>query len=197
MVAAILSGGRNSRYPSLKGFIELGGMGIIERTMMMLRGLGHEVVISTNEPEHYFTLGVPLIGDTVPSAGPMSGIVSVMDATGADELFVIACDMPFVRAEVISYIIGQRAKEATVPLLGGRPEPLLAVYTKDATQRMRQMIGEGNTSIAKMLQEMDVRYISEEELKAIDPSGESFMNINTPEDYDRAVKHMGSKAMSS
>lgn len=197
MLAAILSGGKNSRYPSLKGLIEIDGAGIIERSIVMLRGLGIDVAISTNEPEHYFGFGVPLIGDTVPSAGPMSGIVSVMDAMGAEELFAIACDMPFVRAEMVRYIIEHRAKEATVPVIGGRPEPLLAVYTRAAAERMRGLIHEGSTSIAQMLPRMDVRYIEDEELRAIDPEGESFLNINTPEDYDRAIKHRGKQALSS
>jgi molybdopterin-guanine dinucleotide biosynthesis protein A len=38
-----------------------------------------------------------------------------------------------------------------------------------------------------MLEEVDVHYIEEEEVKKIDPEGRSFVNINTLEDYKREL----------
>jgi molybdopterin-guanine dinucleotide biosynthesis protein A len=186
MVSVILSGGGNTRFPLLKGFIEVSGKRLIESNLELLRGITGEVVISTNAPEHYFYLGVPLIGDVKGPAGPMSGIYSPLYCTGADEVFVTACDMPYLNSELISYIISNRGKEATVPVFGGRPEPLLAVYTSGLLETMKRLINEGMTSITHMLKEIDVKYIGEEEVKRIDREGRSFININTPEDYERA-----------
>lgn len=187
MTSAILSGGENSRFPAPKGFIEVEGRRLIERNLKILREATDEVVISTNDPELYFYLGVPLIGDVIGPSGPMSGIYSVLLCTGAPEVFVTACDMPFIKPELISYIIGKSAGDATVPVFRGRPEPLLAVYSRGIMKTLENRIKQGRTSLS-LLDEVNVRYIEEGDVRKIDPEGKSFININTPEDYERVFK---------
>jgi molybdopterin-guanine dinucleotide biosynthesis protein A len=189
MVSAVLSGGENRRFPFTKGFIELNGKRIIESTVETLKQITKKVVISTNEPESYFYLGVPLTGDIIKHAGPMGGIHSVLVGTDEHEVFVIACDMPFIKPELINYIISRKAKDATVPVFNKRPEPLLAVYTKNIIKLMEDMISKRQLALTDMLKEIDVQYIREEEVRRIDPEGRSFININTLEDFERASKN--------
>lgn len=186
MVSAILAGGQNSRLPFLKGFIDVGGRRLIEANIGLLRAITGEVVISTNKPEVYFHLGVPLIGDVVEPAGPMTGILSVLLGTGAPEVLVTACDMPFLNPELIRYIIGRRGGDATVPVFGGRPQPLLAVYSESAKKTIEEMLKTGRRALGDLLGELDARYIEEEDIRRIDPEGRSFVNINTIEDFQRA-----------
>jgi len=191
MVALVLAGGENRRYPEPKGLIEVRGHKIIERHIHVFRSLGLMPHISTNSPEVYAFTGVPLIKDSVPSAGPMSGIVSAFESTGADEMLVTACDMPFILTEMIEYIISHRSGEATVPSPSGVPEPLLAVYTRSASEKMRKCLSEGRASMRDMLRLLDTRLIGDSEIKDIDPEGVSFVNINTPGDYQRAFGNTG------
>jgi molybdopterin-guanine dinucleotide biosynthesis protein A len=191
MISAILAGGENRRFPNLKGFIEVEGSPIIVRTLALLRKVSEQVVISTNHPERYFHLGAPMAGDVIKDSGPMGGIVSLFLATGANELFVSACDMPFIHIDIIKYIIKSRSGQATVPVIGGKPEPLLAVYTREAAGVMERDLRSGQRSLQRMFNELDVTYIDEDRLRPIDPSGRSFVNINTPEDYERVF---GSRA---
>ena len=190
MIAVILAGGDNTRFPIPKGLIEIRGQKIIQRHAEVFRALGIRTVISTNQPEHYGFMDLELIADTVERAGPMSGIVSVFDATGADEIIVAACDMPFIKPEMIQYIVDNKSGEATVPCPGGKPEPLLAVYTSEAAQKMRRRIQEGRASIRRLIETLDARLISAEEINMIDPAGDSFVNINTPEDYAQALERL-------
>jgi len=191
MIALVLAGGENTRYPLPKGLIEVRGQRIIERQIELFRSLGLSPYISTNSPRLYDFTGVPLIADSVESSGPMSGIVSAFDATGADELMVTACDMPFIRAEMIEYIIKHRKGEATVPAPSGVPEPLLAVYARSASETMRRCLMEGRASMRDMLRLLDAKLISDREIREIDPGCESFVNINTPGDYQRAFGNTG------
>lgn len=185
MVSAILAGGENRRFPSLKGFIEVEGSPIIVRNLALLRKVSERVVISTNQPERYFHLGAPMAGDVIRDSGPMGGIVSLFLATRAEELLISACDMPFIHIDIIKYIIKSRSGQATVPVIGGEPEPLLAVYTREASGVMERELREGQRSLRRMLNALDVTYIDEDRLRQIDPTGRSFVNINTPEDYER------------
>lgn len=191
MIAAIIAGGDNTRYPMPKGLIDVNGKRIIEAQMETLSSLGLEVVISTNSPGQYGYTGARLIADTIKRAGPMSGVVSVFDATGADEIFITACDMPFIMPEMIEYIISNKGRQATVPYPGGEPEPLLALYSREAAEVMRRRIEKDNASMRRMLGAIEVRRISDEEIKNIDPARKSFININTPQDFEAAAKARG------
>lgn len=186
MISVILAGGENRRFPSLKGFIEVGGATIIERTLDILRQTSEKTFICTNEPERYFSLGVPLIGDVVKSSGPLGGIVSAFTATDSEEILVTACDMPFIKPELIQYIIEKKGLQATVPVFNGRPEPLLAVYSRSALQTMVGELMKGQRSLTAMLGRLDVLYLEETWIRKIDPEGKSFFNINTPEDFEKA-----------
>ncbi len=191
MTSVVLAGGVNTRYPTPKAFIEVEGVPLIRRTLDVLKqASGPDIVISTNAPELYFHLGVPLIGDTIKGAGPMGGIVSVFEATGVDELFVAACDMPFIKAEIVQYILDNRDREggrATVCIMNGRPQPLLAVYTRALLDGMKERLAMGRNSLMWAVEEMEAKLLEEESLRAIDPEGLSFANVNTPEDFEIIV----------
>lgn len=187
MIATILSGGRGKRFPYPKGLIDIGGKKLIEINITLLRELVEEVVISSNTPELYFHNGLPVVGDVITQSGPMSGIFSVLFYSKAPEIFVTACDMPYIKKELVMYIIKNKADQATVPIFQGRPEPLLAVYSRELLNIMEELIRTGNNSLTRMLDMIDVNYIEEEDIKKVDLDGRSFININTPEDYEREI----------
>ena len=189
MTGLILSGGENSRIPYLKGFLAVEGETIIGRSLHVLRKVFGRVVISTNSPQWYFRFGVPLIGDVRREQGPMIGILSVLAAAG-EEIFVTACDMPFINEGLIRYMADVFQKEcgavdAVVPVFTGKKEPLFAVYSVRVADTIEKMLGEGKRGLIEMLDRMEVRYIPEEEVRRFDPAGRSFVNINTMEDYHK------------
>lgn len=190
MISVILSGGRNSRYPTKKGFIEVQGRPIIERNLELLRELTGQVVISTNEPELYFHLRAPLIGDVTDSSGPMSGIYSALYSTGAEEVLVTACDMPFLNNDLLRYIIENKGSDATVPVFNGNPEPLVAVYSRRLMPVMQRLLKSKTTSLIRMLKETEVKFITEDEVRSIDPDGRCFVNINTVEEYEKEIQEI-------
>jgi molybdopterin-guanine dinucleotide biosynthesis protein A len=188
MVSAILAGGRNTRYPSTKAFIEVEGTRLVERTLFELRKLGSSVVISTNAPEDFFYLGVPLVGDIVQGKGPMGGLLSLFKATGADEVLIVACDMPFVSGSVLELLADSPQAMATICRRDGRAEPLLAKYNASIVPELLSRIEGDRLSMRRMIEAMDVLYIEEEQWREVDPGGRSFLNINTPDDYKVVIE---------
>lgn len=216
MTGVILSGGENLRMPVLKGFLKVGGRPIIERSLGVLMEIFGRAVISANMPEKYFRFGVPLIGDLKKERGPMTGILSALIATGEESVFVVACDMPFISAELIRYMVdkyriqdtefrsqksakskipnSRRSSEnlkskiiryyAVIPVFNNRPEPLFGIYTRSGIDIMDSAIADGQRGIYKLLESMNVLFISEEEVRGIEPEGKSFVNINTVADYE-------------
>ncbi len=194
MLGVVLAGGENTRLPLLKGFMEIGGRPVIEAEVELLRGIFREVVISANEPELYFYLGAPVIGDIIKNTGPAGGILSALIGTQAEEVFVTACDMPFVRPELIRLIVSRKGGDATVPVFNGRPEPLLAVYSRgiiktlEGELRAPTILGARPPALRDILKEADTVYITEEEVREVDPEGVSFTNINTGKDFKNALR---------
>ncbi len=192
ITGVILAGGENRRFPILKGFIELEGVPLIKRNTDLLRGLFREVFVSTNMPEHYFFLGVPLIGDVLPSRGPMSGIHSCLLNAGGDAVFISACDMPFLRAEVVALLCEEHRRasasgriDITIPVYDGTPQPLLGVYAKTVLPLLEEGVLSDRTSMKRFFEEAATHFIGEALLRETDPDGRSFININTPEDFQR------------
>lgn len=193
MTGVILAGGENRRFPSLKGFIKIGDSTIIEKNLSLMKGMFDTVFISTNMPEKYFYLGVSLIGDVLPSRGPMSGIYSSLINSKGDCVFAVACDMPFVKKEVISFICDRHADlrshsiDAVIPICNNEPQPLFGVYCKTALSYLEEGIVNKKTSLKRFLDKIRTKFIDEPEIRKIDPDGASFVNINTPEDYEKLI----------
>ncbi len=189
MDALILAGGENKRFPLIKGFLEVDGKRIIESNIELLSKIFDKVIISVNDPELYFYLGAAMVGDVVEYRGPMTGILSALTIPEVSEIFVTACDMPFINAMLIKYIVDKWEErwDAVIPIFDKKPQPLLGIYSKRIAKSMEQSIKNGERSLREFLRGINVLYINEEEVRNIDPEGRSFININTIEDFQKEI----------
>ena len=191
MDALILAGGENRRFVSHKALAEVRGKRIIETTIELFKKYFKNVYISTNTPEILFYLGLPMIGDLMQQKGPMAGIYSSLVATGAEELFVAACDMPFIQAGVLELIIGHfKGQHALLPVYEGRPQPLFGIYSTSLQEAMKDHMLQNRKAMWDLLQDIRPALIAEEEVRAADPEDKTFININTIEEYRNLVVHI-------
>src|SRR4030042_4003710 len=145
MDALILAGGENKRFPVIKGFLEVDGKRVIESNIELLSKIFDRVIISANDPELYFYLGATMVGDVVEYRGPMTGILSAFTIPEVSEIFVTACDMPFIKPELIKYIVDKCEKkyDAAIPIFDKKPQQLFGIYSKRLAKRMEQRIENG------------------------------------------------------
>lgn len=194
IAGVVLAGGENRRFPRLKAFIKLEGGTIIERNIALLREAFEKVIISANIPEAYFSLGEVMVGDILLSRGPMSGIYSSLTASGFEAVFVMACDMPFVKSSVISLMLDKHldalAKgqvDATIPVFNGKVQPLPGIYCRTLLPAMEYRILNGKTSMSSLLDEVRTNFVPETDIKKVDAEGRSFVNINNVADYEAFI----------
>jgi molybdopterin-guanine dinucleotide biosynthesis protein A len=94
-------------------------------------------------------------------------------------VFVFACDMPGLNADLITYmknIPGEH--DAVVPLIGGQYEPLHAIYANTCLAPIEQIIRAGQRRVVSFFDRVSVCPVTEEEIrKFVDPSL-AFRNIN-------------------
>jgi molybdopterin-guanine dinucleotide biosynthesis protein A len=185
MDALILSGGGARRMGGrTKAFLLLGGRSFIERIVETVTPLVDSVILSTNEPERYGHLGVRIVADAEQGGGPLLGIRAGLQASTADACFVAAADAPLLQPALVRLLSArERDCEAVVPIWGGKVEPLCAVYSRRCLPAIERSLDQGR--IVSFFPFVRVCWVPEDEVRAADPRGLSFINVNTPEDLRR------------
>lgn len=189
MTGVILAGGSNRRYPILKGLIEFKGKRLIERVMDSLNIL-ERIIIITNRPDAYFYLGIPMYGDLIDFRCPLTGIYTAL-FNSRDDILVSACDMPYINPEIVRLIKDEaterfKSYDAIIPIFNERPQPLLGAYSKRLIPEIKKWLEQKRCNMTEFINHITTYYLEESQIKAIDPEGLSFININTLEDKEKA-----------
>jgi FdhD protein len=187
--AAILAGGASSRMGTNKALLMVDGAPIITRTYQILAHLFHEVIIVTNTPEEYDFLPCRKVPDIYPDIGSIAGLHSALAHSTTGRTFVTACDMPFIEAATIRHLckLQQCGFDAVIPFSAGGQEPLHAVYAAKCRVVFENAIQSDERKILNILARMNIRLVTWDEMQGLSASARSFLNVNTPEEYD-AIK---------
>ena len=180
----ILAGGRASRMGGRdKAFAAIDGEPIAVRTVRLFQGLFEQVIVSTNRPERFASFGVETVPDLRPGCGPLAGIEAAMLASRHPWMFVVACDMPGLDADVIRWLLERpRASDAVVPRWEADVEPLHALYAVHTLHAVQECLAAGRHALRDFLPAIRVDYVGEDELRALGGAARSLLNVNTPEE---------------
>jgi molybdopterin-guanine dinucleotide biosynthesis protein A len=129
----------------------------------------------------------PTVPDVYPNWGALGGLHAALTACRRDWAIVVACDLPFVTAELFLHLADLRLDhEAVVPIQqDSRPQPLAALYRPEpCLKRATELIEAGRRRPLDLLKLVNPRWVSFEEIMNLDQAERFFVNINTPEDYD-------------
>lgn len=187
MVGVILVGGKSRRYGRNKALELFQGERLIDRRVRKIRALFPEVLVITNEPELYLHLDVTVVRDVIPRQGPLGGIYTGLLFAQGENVFITACDMPFVRPALIRRMVQLAGDyDVVVPQKKEGLEPLHAIYSPRCLPHTKKMLDRGELQVISFFPAVEVYRISSEEIGQLDPKGLSFFNINTPDDMHRA-----------
>jgi molybdopterin-guanine dinucleotide biosynthesis protein A len=185
--AAVMAGGKSRRMGSDKAWLDVGdGRPIVQRVIDVVREVADDVLIVAND-ERYGTLGPRVIPDRWPDGGALGGIGTGIGAAAHDRVLVVACDMPFLRAEVLRYLVEQAdGVDAVVPRIGGEHQTLHALYTKACLAPIERAVAAGKMRVISFFGDVRIRALDEADLRPFDPDLRSFTNVNTPEELEAA-----------
>lgn len=189
--AAILAGGRGIRLGMNKARLKIGGKLVLDHTTDCLREMFPEIIVilqAGDRAERAIGLAdVRVVTDVLPSDGPLVGIYTALAHLSTPYVFVMACDMPYPNMELVRLLLSEaEGREVVVPRMRDHLEPLFAVYSRDLLNKVRAFLDQGRLKIPDLIEELDVRYVEEDEVAACDPEFRSFFNINTIEDLESA-----------
>lgn len=184
----ITAGGRSSRMGRDKAWLPFGERSMIEMIVDALKPVSHGVSIIANDDE-YLRLGLPVIKDANRGIGPIEAVRAALASSRAPYVALLGCDLPFVTAELISLLIGLcRDYQAVVPVSRGlKLEPLCAVYSTSALAIVEEMIERRDLKVRLLFERVRTRFVAFEEIEHLAGSSLFFENINTPEEYERAL----------
>ena len=136
---------------------------------------------------------IQVLRDEIPDAGPLAGIAQALawlqttqDAPTA--AFVTSCDVPLLKPDVIGLLRNQLTEEfeAVVVRDSDFAYPLCAIYRLTAAATAAGLITSGQHRATALSENLHTCWLSLDAIRTVDPDLESFLNCNTPEDYEKA-----------
>jgi molybdopterin-guanine dinucleotide biosynthesis protein A len=167
------------------------GQPLIQRVADRLAPIADELIVTTNRPDDYRFLGFPLFPDLKPGHGALGGLYTALSSATCETVAVVACDMPFASASLIeaaSRLLVQEEADVVIPDSGdGLLEPMHAVYGRETCiPAIETAIEADKWKLISWFPDVKVRVFQPDEVKAYDPSGLAFWNLNTPEEFAEA-----------
>jgi len=179
----VLAGGRSTRMGADKCALEIHGMPQARYCYELLRGYLPEVAVSARPDQRGLPAlaDLPLIEDRYENIGPVSGVLSAMDARPDVAWLTLACDLPLADARGVRTLLDGRdpARLGTAYMASdGFFEPLFAIYEPAMAPWLRERLSRARYSLREALADADVRLLCA-------PDDQILMNVNTPEDLAR------------
>ncbi len=192
VTGAILAGGKSRRMGVNKAFLRLGNRTLIEHVIHRIQPIADEILIITNSPDEYNHLGIETKVDVIPNTGTLGGIHSALTNATNDTVVCVGCDIPFIDTNLLRYLISVLGEhDAVIPYtcsVTGQItlQTLCAVYSKRCLPIIEKMLNAAEYRVHALKSHANVNLIIPETWKKIDPGGYSFLNINTPADFEIA-----------
>lgn len=193
MTGVILVGGKSSRMGQDKALMTVGGIQVLSKILDVFETLFDEILIVTNRRGRFSDCGYPEVVDLIPDCGPLGGVYTGLHYAKSDPVFVASCDLPFIHASIVKFLIKEaNSYDIVLPDIGGKLHPLHATYSKRCMPYMREWIESNSLNLTRFINEVDVsrglsiRRVGVQELVSDDPELRSLFNMNTEEEWREA-----------
>jgi len=192
LTICVQAGGASRRMGQDKALMPFLGRPLIQRVVDRLTPIADELIVTTNHPQDYRFLGLPLFPDLKPGRGALGGLYTALSSAACEVVAVVACDMPFANASLIeaaSRLLVQEEADVVIPDSGDGLEPLHAVYRREiCLPAIEAAIDTDQWRLISWFPQVKVRILQPDEVKLYDPAGMTFWNLNTPEEFAEAEK---------
>ena len=184
----ILAGGLSRRMGRDKAALPAGDGTLIEHLARRLAPVVDETIVAGGSNRATLP-GVRMVEDRYPGLGPLAGMHAGLLAARYSHVWVVGCDLPDADPGLASLLQGLAGHyDAVVPRLDGEPQGVCALYDRALASRIEDLLTAGERRVNMLLAASNVRYVTPEELRVVDPGLRSFRNINTLADYEAWLK---------
>lgn len=189
---AILAGGQSRRFGRDKTVAKINNKTLTEILADKLCKISEDVmVISKDNTKFSFSnKNVRFLKDFTDDQSPLVGIITALKNAKNDRVFIVSADTPFLSLELVNFLYKFTDKyESVLTKINGKINTLCGFYKKKTLQTFLDFFNKKNYRLINSYTHLNTKFISDiTEIKMYDPELLSFININTPEDYEYAKK---------
>lgn len=195
----VLCGGQSQRMGRAKAWLPFGDELMLPRVVRLLAGVVAPVVVVAAPEQDVPPLpsDVLVVRDEERGRGPLQGLAAGLAALQgrADAAYLSSCDVPFLRPTLVQRLIDLLGdSQICVPHIGDYSHPLSAVYRLEVADVVGRLLSEGRLRPYFLFERVPTRVVDAAELVEVDPTFESFRNLNTWEDYQAALRDVEARS---
>jgi molybdopterin-guanine dinucleotide biosynthesis protein A len=189
----VLCGGESKRMGRPKAWLPFAGESMLARVVRLLGEVVNPIVVVAAPGQQVPPLptAMRVVRDEERGRGPLQGLSAGLAALDGlcEAAYLSSCDVPFLRPAFVGRLVellGQHA--CCVPRVSTYHHPLAAVY------RLDRLLAENRLRPVFLFDAVPTRIVEAAELAEVDPTFESLRNLNTPEEYEIALKQVEAAA---
>ena len=194
----VLCGGSSRRMGRPKAWLRFGPEVLLQRVVRILGQAVSPIAVVAGPDQDLPPLPDEVIVTRDPTAGrgPLQGIAGGLSAVAAhaDAAFVSSCDTPFLQPAFVRAVVGALSGHViAIPGAGGFHQTLAAAYRCSVLPAVEALLAADRLRPFFLFEKVNTRELTEDELRLADPALASLQNLNTPAEYEAALRELKSR----
>ena len=192
----VLCGGRSSRMGRAKAWLPFGQEVLLQRTVRILREVVDPVVVVAAPGQELPDLPASVIvaRDELEYLGPLNGLATGLAALAgrAEVVYLCSCDVPFLLPTFVRRVVNRLGEaDVCMPEVGGFKHPLAAAYRPGVLPVVAELVAANRLRPVFLTDRRPTRLLTAADFADVDPTLDSLRNVNTPADYEAALRMAG------
>ncbi len=191
----ILCGGQSKRMGRPKAWLPFGDELMLPRVVRLLGEVVSPLAVVAAPDQDIPSLSseIAIVRDEEKGRGPLQGLAAGLEALRgrADAAYASSCDVPFLRPAFVQRLLDLLGDHLIcVPHVEGYHHPLAAIYRVEVLDTVRSLLTEDRLRPFFLFEAVPTRIVEPAELADVDPTFETLRNLNTPEEYEAALRDL-------
>lgn len=195
--AIILCGGKSSRMGRDKATLPFGPELMLQRVVRLLAEevdpSAIVVVAAVGQILPPLPPEIRVACDENPGRGPLEGLAAGLKAmpNRIEAVYATSCDVPLTATRFVRAMFDHLGNhEIAVPVEAQFHHPLAAVYRPRVLSVVKQLLAANKLRPRFLFDEVPTIEVDVESLREFDPTLSTLMNLNHPEDYQKALQQL-------
>ena len=182
-VGAVLAGGRSTRLGRDKALLRIGDrppLAVLGAEALTAAG-AERVVVVGGDRSGLGDLGLEVVDEPAPGAGPLSGIAGALVEAGGSEVVVLACDLPGITAAAVERLRDARRTSGAVVAvasIGGVRQAVIGCWDGAAIGVVEEVLASDRRSVQTALDRLTVTEVTDLPAAVLD-------DVDDPDDLAR------------
>lgn len=192
----VLAGGKSTRMGTSKAMLPFGPETMLQRVVRLLGSVVSPIVIVAARDQELPQLPdeIVITHDEREGRGPLEGLRAGLKALpdSVDSAYVTSCDVPLLEPHFVERMIELLSgHDIAVMEIDGFTHPLSAIYRRDTLPRVESLLAQDRLRPAFLFDAVRTRRVQTAEMIPVDPELRTLRNLNTRQDYVRALLEAG------